>query len=122
MVPELTTARGEKIKIAVLATAAVITSESDPEPDLPACFRDRNYVEKLVRGLGGQSAMSPPDPQLESRPVTLPMATDKEDRGGQGDGSLFQGRTRGRGADKGTGGQGDGSLFQAMEPYYGPAA
>ena len=67
-------------KIAVLATAAVTTSESDPEPDLPACFRDRNYVEKLVRGIGGQSAMSPSDPQLESRAVTLPTATDKEDR------------------------------------------
>ena len=55
-------------KVAVLATAAVTTSESDPEPDLPVCFRDRNYVEKLVRGIGGQSAMSPSDPQLESRP------------------------------------------------------
>jgi hypothetical protein len=66
-------------KIAVLATAAVFSSESDPEPDLPACFRDRNYVEKLVRGIGGQSAMSPPNPQLESPTGTLPMATDKED-------------------------------------------
>jgi hypothetical protein len=66
-------------KIAVLATAVVATSESDPEPDLPACFRDQSYVEKLVRGIGGQSAMSPSDPQLECPTVTLPMVTDKED-------------------------------------------
>jgi hypothetical protein len=66
-------------KITVLATVAVATSELDREPDLPACFRDQNYVENLVCGIGGQSAISPSDPQLECPTVTLPMATDKED-------------------------------------------
>jgi hypothetical protein len=58
-------------KISVLATAAITSFNSDPEPDLPDCFRNREYVEKLVRGIGGQSAMSQPDPQAES-PVDSP--------------------------------------------------
>jgi hypothetical protein len=58
-------------KIAVLATAAVTVSDADPEPDLPACFRDRKSVEKLVREIGGPSAGSESDPQAES-PVASP--------------------------------------------------
>jgi hypothetical protein len=68
---------GREDKIAVLATAAIVVCNSDLEPDLPACFRDQKYVEKLVRGIGGQSAMSPSDPQAESPADSLPMATDQ---------------------------------------------
>ena len=40
-------------KVALLATAARTTFDTDPEPDLPACFRDQQDVEKLVREIGG---------------------------------------------------------------------
>jgi hypothetical protein len=53
-------------KIAMLATAAITPSDSDPEPDLPACYRDREYVENLVRGMSGAGPMgesaSPAEP------------------------------------------------------------
>lgn len=52
-------------KIAMLATAAITVFDADPEPELPACFRDRKYVEKLVRGISGASSMSPSDPPDE---------------------------------------------------------
>ena len=45
-------------KIAILATAAITASDSDPEPDLPDCYRDRAYVEKLVGGIGGSGTMA----------------------------------------------------------------
>ena len=38
-------------KIALLATATITVSGSDPEPDLPDCFRDQKFVEKLLRGI-----------------------------------------------------------------------
>jgi hypothetical protein len=41
----------------VLATATVKTSDSGPEPDLPACFHDYKYAEKLVRSIGGQNTI-----------------------------------------------------------------
>ena len=67
-------------KIAVLATAAIHGFDCDPEPDLPDCFRSRDYVEKLVRGMSGQSSMSPPDPQAET-PTDSPAPTpDKPDK------------------------------------------
>ena len=53
-------------KISVLATAAITSFDSDPEPDLPDCFRNREYVEKFVREIRAQSAMSQADPQAES--------------------------------------------------------
>ena len=53
-------------KIAVPATAAITVSESDPEPDLPAWYRDREYVEKLVGGISGSGPMSQADPQAQS--------------------------------------------------------
>lgn len=65
-------------KIAVLATAAISVSDSDPEPDLPACFRNQKYVEKLVRGIGGQSAMSSSDPEAQSPADALPPATEQK--------------------------------------------
>ena len=48
-------------KIALLATARNTACDSDPEPDLPDCFRDRKFVEKLVRGISGEGPMSPDD-------------------------------------------------------------
>lgn len=67
-------------KIAVLATAAITSFDSDPEPDLPDCFRSREYVEKLVRGIGGQSAMGQADPQTESiGDSSLPTTDQKKD-------------------------------------------
>jgi hypothetical protein len=66
-------------KISVLATAAITSFDSDPEPDLPDCFRNREYVEKLVRGIAAQGPMSQPDPQAESPADAPPSATDKED-------------------------------------------
>lgn len=53
-------------KLSLLATAAVRTFDVDPEPDLPACFRDRGYVEKLVRGIAGQSPLGESDPAAGS--------------------------------------------------------
>jgi hypothetical protein len=52
-------------KIAMLATAAISPSDSDPEPDLPDCYRDREYVEKLVRGISGTGPMGESDPTAE---------------------------------------------------------
>jgi hypothetical protein len=66
-------------KIAMLATAAITVSAADPGPELPACFRDRGYVEKLVRGIGGLGAMSPPDPPDEGPTDTPSTATDPPD-------------------------------------------
>lgn len=48
-------------KIAMLATAAITVFDADPEPELPACFRDQEHVEKLVRGISGVSSMGPSD-------------------------------------------------------------
>jgi hypothetical protein len=41
----------------MLATAAITPSDSDPEPDLPKCYRDRDYVEQLIRGMSGAGPM-----------------------------------------------------------------
>ena len=46
----------------MLATAAITSSDSDPEPDLPDCYRDREYVEGLIRGISGAGPMGEPDP------------------------------------------------------------
>jgi hypothetical protein len=67
-------------KIAMLATAAITASGTDPEPELPACFRDRGYVEGLVRGIGGVSSMSPPDPPQGPRADAPPTATGPPER------------------------------------------
>jgi hypothetical protein len=62
-------------KIAMLATAAITVSDADPEPELPACFRDRAYVEKLVREISGVSSMSPSAPPDERPADAPPTAT-----------------------------------------------
>jgi hypothetical protein len=66
-------------KVAMLATAAVTVSDSDPEPDLPDCFRDRKYVEGLVRGIAGPSSLSGSDPPPENPVDSPPMASDPRD-------------------------------------------
>jgi hypothetical protein len=47
-------------KIAVLATMTHVVSASDPEPELPACFRDRGFVEKVIGAIGGDGSMGSP--------------------------------------------------------------
>ena len=59
-------------KIAVLATMARVASECDPEPELPACFRDRAYVEKVIGAIGGTGPMGPPAPEVRE-PAVLPI-------------------------------------------------
>ena len=59
-------------KIAILATMAPVVSECDPEPELPACFRDRAYVEKVIGAIGGTGPMGPPAPEIQE-PAVLPI-------------------------------------------------
>jgi hypothetical protein len=59
-------------KVALLATAARTTFDTDPEPDLPACFRDQQYVEKLVREIGGVGPLGVVDPPPELLPDVPP--------------------------------------------------
>jgi hypothetical protein len=40
-------------KIAVLATMTHVVSTGDPEPELPDCFRDRGFIEKVIGAIGG---------------------------------------------------------------------
>jgi hypothetical protein len=47
-------------KIAVLATRTHVVSTGDPEPELPACFRDRGFVEQVIGAIGGDGPMGPP--------------------------------------------------------------
>ena len=44
-------------KVAILATMSRATSECDPEPEWPACFRDCAYVEKVIGAIGGTGPM-----------------------------------------------------------------
>lgn len=62
-------------KIALLSTAALERSETDPEPELPACFRNRDYVEKLAREIGGVGSLGFVEPQPQS-PDGAPHPTD----------------------------------------------
>jgi hypothetical protein len=55
-------------KVSLLATAALATFDSDPEPDLPECFRDQRYVEKLVRGIAGLGPLSESESQTKKSP------------------------------------------------------
>jgi len=58
-------------KIAILATMTRVVSECDPEPELPACFRDRAYVEKVIGAIGGTGPMGPPGAEV-AEPAVLP--------------------------------------------------
>ena len=61
-------------KIAILATMAHVVSDQDPEPELPDCFRDRGYVEKVIGAIGGAGPMGPPGSEAEGpgeRPVPV---------------------------------------------------
>jgi hypothetical protein len=66
-------------KIAMLATAAISPSDSDPEPDLPECYRNRKYVEKLVRGISGLGPMSQSDPPTQITTDSAASALEKQD-------------------------------------------
>ncbi len=58
-------------KIALLSTAARRRCEADPEPELPACFRDPAYVEKLAREIGGVGPLgldAPPTRHTDEAP------------------------------------------------------
>ena len=46
-------------KHACLMTMSSTPSEHDPHPELPACFRDRVYVEQLVREIHASAARGP---------------------------------------------------------------
>jgi hypothetical protein len=63
-------------KIAVLATMTQVVSACDPEPELPACFRDRGFVEKVIGAIGGDGSMGPPAAPAEGfidQPVPLSL-------------------------------------------------
>jgi hypothetical protein len=64
-------------KVAVLATMATVTSDCDPEPELPDCYRDREYVQKVVGAISGVSGMGPQDLSQES-PIGLPLMPPRE--------------------------------------------
>jgi hypothetical protein len=58
-------------KIAILATMAHTPSECDPEPELPECFADRAFVEKVIGAIGGTGSMGTPSVPAEVQtPVT----------------------------------------------------
>jgi hypothetical protein len=59
-------------KIAILATMTRTVSECDPEPELPACFRDRPYVEKVIGAIGKTGSMGAPTPEVPE-PAVLPV-------------------------------------------------
>lgn len=46
-------------KIAILATMTHVISTCDPEPELPGCFRDRGFVEKVIGAIGGEGPIGP---------------------------------------------------------------
>jgi hypothetical protein len=49
-----------------------VVSRCDPEPELPACFRDRAYVEKVIGAIGGTGPMGPPAREVQG-PAVLPI-------------------------------------------------
>jgi hypothetical protein len=67
-------------KIAILATMSHVVSECDPEPELPGCFRDRAYVEKVIGAIGGTGPMGPPAPEADELAL-LPIPAAAEPAG-----------------------------------------
>ena len=59
-------------QVAVLATRATVTSDCDPEPELPDCLRDRESVETVLGALSGVRASGPQGPQAGD-PSDLPL-------------------------------------------------
>ena len=59
-------------KIAVLATMTHVVSTSDPEPELPACFRDRGFVAEVIGAIGGDGSLGPPAAP-SAGPIDLPL-------------------------------------------------
>jgi hypothetical protein len=52
---------GKEDKIGCLVTMHSAVQETDPHPDLPACFTDPPRVAALVRGVTAQGSLSDPD-------------------------------------------------------------
>jgi hypothetical protein len=59
-------------KIAILATMTHVVSACDPEPELPDCFRDREFVEEVIGAIGGNGAMGLPAAASEGL-IDLPL-------------------------------------------------
>jgi hypothetical protein len=69
-------------KIAILATMAHTPSECDPEPELPECFGDRAFVEKVIGAIGGTGSMGVPGPPTAAEaPVTPPARAARQSAG-----------------------------------------
>jgi hypothetical protein len=51
----------KETKNACLLTMSSSVSQADPHPQLPACFTDKDYVEKLVREIHNSPAKSAPN-------------------------------------------------------------
>jgi len=51
--------RWRETKNAAFHRMTSVSSPTDPQPELPDCFRNQAYVEKLVRGLKGQTKQGP---------------------------------------------------------------
>ena len=64
----------KETKNGCLMTMSSVVSEHDPHPELPACFRDRSYVEQLVREM--HSPASGPSQQNEENPEISPETAD----------------------------------------------
>jgi len=56
-------------KIACLVTMRSTVQETDPHPDLPACFTDPPRIAALVRGLSSQGALSDVDGVTAAAPL-----------------------------------------------------
>jgi hypothetical protein len=66
-------------KVSLLATATLKKAETDPEPELPACFRDSKYMEKLAREIGGVGPLGATDAPPEHRADATPATTPKQE-------------------------------------------
>jgi hypothetical protein len=67
----------KETKNACLMTMSSVPSEQDPHPELPACFSDRDYVEKLVREI--HSSASGPSPESVKSPTISGETRDASD-------------------------------------------
>ena len=75
-------------KIACLVTMRSTAQETDPHPDLPACFTDPPRVAALVRGVSSQGALS--DMEGVTLAATPPGPTPEGEAGGTRAASQWQ--------------------------------
>lgn len=75
-------------KNACLMTMSSEVSEDDPHPELPACFRDRSYVEQLVREVhSSASCSSPKTEEISEISAETTDTSAKSRRSSEGDGT-----------------------------------